>query len=317
MRSLPRKNEPVPPPPPSAIIPPGEAPLPERLADLARRALDLPVLTLGDSRLTVGTVLYVVAVLFVVAFVTGRLSRWVTRRAVALGRLDAGVSQSVAAMVRYVLLVVAVLVVLQTAGIDITTFNILAGTVGLGIGIGLQGVANNFISGLIVHLERPIKIGDRIEVGDVEGDVVEIGARSTTVLTNDNISIIVPNSRFINENVVNWSHNDRKVRFRIPVPVAYGSDVRRVEQVLLGVASENPDVLRDPAPVVRFLEFGDSGLCFELRAWSTTLLHRKGRLTSDLNFGIDAAFRAAGIKIPFPQRDLHVRTLPEGWKPGA
>jgi small-conductance mechanosensitive channel len=287
----------------------------EHAEALIRTVLDLPVLSLGGSRLSVGTLLYIVLVLSLVVYLTGRLSAWIAGRAAILSRLDPGMRQSVAAILRYAVLAVAFLVVLQTAGMDITTFNILAGTVGLGVGIGLQGVANNFISGLIVHFERPIKIGDRIAVGDVEGDVITIGARSTTVLTNDNISIIVPNSRFVGENVVNWSHNDRRVRFRIPVSVAYGSDVREVERLLLEVARGNPDVLEDPAPVVRFLEFGESGLRFELRAWSTTLLHRKGRLTSDLNFAIEAAFRAAGVEIPFPQRELRIRSLPEGWKP--
>jgi small-conductance mechanosensitive channel len=128
------------------------------------------------------------------------------------------------------------------------------------------------------------------------------------VVTNENITIIIPNSRLISENVINWSHNDDKVRFPIPVGVAYGSDVRKVERVLLEVAAKNPDVLSEPAPVVRFLEFGDSGLRFELRAWTKTLTHRKGKLVSDLNFAIYDAFRREGIEIPFPQRDVHIRT---------
>jgi small-conductance mechanosensitive channel len=176
------------------------------------------------------------------------------------------------------------------------------------VGFGLQNIAGNFISGLIILFERPIKLGDRIEVGAVEGDVVRIGSRSTTVVTNDNIAIIIPNSKFITENVVNWSHTGENVRFRIPVSVAYGSDVRRVEKVLLEVAAENPDVLREPAPAVRFAEFGDSGLAFELRAWTTALLHRRGKLVSDLNFAIYDKFKQHGIEIPFPQRDLHIRS---------
>jgi small-conductance mechanosensitive channel len=149
------------------------------------------------------------------------------------------------------LILVGILIILQTSGIDLTTLNILAGAVGIGIGFGLQNIANNFISGLIILFERPIKIGDRIEVGEVDGDVVEIGLRSTTVLTNDNIAIIIPNSKFISENVVNWSHNDSKVRFKIPVSVAYGSDVKLVEKLLLEVAEENADVFDYPP-----LEFG-------------------------------------------------------------
>lgn len=145
---------------------------------------------------------------------------------------------------------------------------------------------NNFISGLIILFERPIKVGERIVVGDVEGDVVRIGGRSAEVVTNDNITIIVPNSKFITENVINWSHNERRVRFSIPVQVAYGSDARLVERLLLRVAERDTDVLEFPVPAVRLMEFGDSGLRFELRAWSTTLIQRKGLLTSNLNFAI-------------------------------
>jgi len=168
-------------------------------------------------------------------------------------------------------------------------------------------VVSNFFAGLIIMFERPIKIGDRIVVDQVEGDVIEIGARATTVLTNDNVAILVPNSKFITENVVNWQYNDNNVRFRIPVSVAYGSDAGKVEKLLLEVAQENKDVLEDPPPAVRLLEFGDNGLQFELRAWSASLMHRKGRLTSALNRAIYDKFNEAGIAFPFPQRDLHVR----------
>ncbi|MEX2198874.1 MAG: mechanosensitive ion channel domain-containing protein, partial [Burkholderiales bacterium] len=176
------------------------------------------------------------------------------------------------------------------------------------VGFGLQNVVSNFFAGLIIMFERPIKIGDRIVVDQVEGDVIEIGARATTVLTNDNIAIIVPNSKFITENVVNWQYTDNNVRFRIPVSVAYGSDADKVEKILLEAAKENGDVLEEPPPAVRLLEFGDNGLQFELRAWSASLLHRKGRLTSALNLAIYEKFNEAGITFPFPQRDLHVRS---------
>lgn len=184
----------------------------------------------------------------------------------------------------------------------------LAGAVGIGVGFGLQNVISNFFAGLIIMFERPIKVGDRIEVDKVEGDVLEIGARSTVVLINDNIAIIVPNSKFITENVVNWKYNDGKVRFRIPVGVAYGTDVRLVEKVLLEVADAAKDVMEHPAPVVRLMKFGDSALEFELRVWSETQVHRKGALVSAINLAICDKFREYGIEIPFPQRDIHIRS---------
>lgn len=277
------------------------------------QVLDTPIFRVGESHVTLWTFLYMVLWVFVLVYVAGKIRRLIERGILSRSRMDFSARQAVATVIQYVLVILGVLIIMQTAGIDLTTLNVLAGAVGIGVGFGLQNIANNFISGLIILFERPIKVGDRIEVGNVEGDVISIGARSTAVLTNDNISIIVPNSMFITENVINWSHNDAKVRFRIPVPVAYGSDVRQVERLLLEVAQENKDVLTDPAPAVRFLEFGDSGLQFELRAWSTSLLHRKGTLISALNFAIYERFAAHGIQIPFPQRDLHIRSAPPDW----
>ncbi|MGH2567155.1 MAG: mechanosensitive ion channel family protein [Bacteroidota bacterium] len=252
--------------------------------------------------------LYILLLLLLLMYLSGKLKQWITGRLLTRTRMDIGLRQAVGTITRYAVVVVGLLIILQTAGIDLTTLNILAGAVGIGVGFGLQNIANNFISGLIILFERPIKIGDRIEVGNVEGDVVHIGARSTAVVTNDNITIIIPNSLLISENVINWSHNDNKVRFKIPVSVAYGSDVRLVERILLEVAGENPDVLNDPKPGVRFIEFGENGLLFELRAWTDTLTHRKGLLISSLNFGIYDKFKQHKIGIPFPQRDIHIRT---------
>jgi small-conductance mechanosensitive channel len=235
------------------------------------------------------------------------LQRWIAQGPLARTSMGAGARHAAGTIARYLLLLIGLLVILQSAGIDLTTFNVLAGAIGIGVGFGLQNVVSNFFAGLIIMFERPIKIGDRIVVDQVEGDVIDIGARATTVLTNDNIAILVPNSKFITENVVNWQYNDNNVRFRVPVSVAYGSDADKVEKILLEVAQENEDVLEDPPPGVRLLEFGDNGLHFELRAWSASLVHRKGRLMSALNRAIYEKFNEAGIAFPFPQRDLHVR----------
>jgi len=277
-----------------------------------RQVLDIPLLKSGDTELTLWLLIYLIILVVLLFFLTGKLKNWVVNRLLARSHIDVGVRQAIGSILRYVFIVIGFLVILQTAGIDLTALNILAGAVGIGLGFGLQNIANNFISGLIILFERPIKIGDRIEVDDVVGDVVTIGARSTTVVTNDNIAIIVPNSKFISENVINWSYNDRQVRFKIPVGVAYDSDVKLVEKLLLDVARENPDILDTPAPGVRFLEFGDSSLNFELRAWSSSLLHRQGKLMSALNFAILDKFREHGIEIPYPQRDLHLRNLEKG-----
>jgi small-conductance mechanosensitive channel len=272
-----------------------------------QRVLDLPLLTLGGKDITVGSVLYLVIFIVVLVWGSGMIRRVIARLLQRGRRVDVGVAQAIGSIAGYVVVLVGLLVAVQTAGIDLTTFNVLAGAVGIGVGFGLQNIASNFISGLILLVGRPIKVGDRIEVEDVEGDVIRIGARATTVVTNDNIAIIVPNSKFVSETVVNWSHNDRRVRFKIPVQVAYGTDLRLVERLLTEVAQADPDVLDDPAPTVRFMAFGESGLVLELRAWSTSLIHRKGVLMSQLNFRIYDAFAANGIEVPFPQRVVHLR----------
>jgi len=275
--------------------------------DRARAVLEMPLLSLGSTQIT----LWLVAYLVFFAVLLFWVAKWVqnlAEKVLSRTSLDIAVRQAAGTLARYLLLLIGLLVILQTAGIDLTTLNVLAGALGIGVGFGLQNVISNFFSGLIIMFERPIKIGDRIEVNDVEGDVIEIGARSTVVMTNDNIAIIVPNSKFITENVVNWMYNDGKVRFRVPVGVSYGSDVRKVEKVLLEVAAQEKEVLRDPPPAVRMTGFGDSALEFELRVWSDSQVHRKGWLVSALNMAIHERFREQGIEIPFPQRDLHIRS---------
>jgi len=193
---------------------------------------------------------------------------------------------------------------------------VLAGTVGIGLGFGLQNIASNFVSGLMILFERHITVGDRIEVGGIEGDVLAINTRSTTVVTNDNIAIIIPNSKFVTENVVNWSLTGSDVRFRVPVTVACDSDLKRVVELLEEVARDNPDVLESPPPSVRFLQFGGSGFNLELRVWSTTLTHRKATLISALNFAINEKFREHGIEIPYPQCEIRLRTGGQPEVPG-
>lgn len=274
-----------------------------------QRLMQVTLFTAGETRVTLWSLVYVLVLVYLVFWVSKRVQRWVTHGPLLSQRLDVNRRQVVGTLMRYAMLAIGLLVILQTAGIDLTTFNVLAGAVGIGIGFGLQNIISNFVAGLIILFERPIKIGDRIVVGGrTQGNVVSIGARATMVIDNDNVAVIVPNSKFITDEVVNWSHSDNKIRFRIPVTVAYGSDARQVERLLLEVAQADADVLDEPAPGVRFLAFGDDGIDMELRAWSRNLLDRKGRLVSQLNFAIYERFRAEGIQFPFPQRDLHLKS---------
>jgi small-conductance mechanosensitive channel len=184
---------------------------------------------------------------------------------------------------------------------------VLAGAIGVGVGFGLQHVISNFVSGVIILAERPIAVGDRIEVAGVAGQVVKISLRSTTVVTNDNITVIVPNASLVTNAVTNWSHRDPKVRFRIPVEVAAGSDVERVRSLLLAVAEANPGALREPAPTVFFIGFGENGPRFELGVWTVQMARAPRRFRSEIYFAIERSFREHGVAIATPQREILMR----------
>jgi small-conductance mechanosensitive channel len=187
-------------------------------------------------------------------------------------------------------------VILQTAGINLTALSVVAGALGVGIGFGLQNIFSNFISGLIIMFERPIKIGDRVELANIEGTVQAIGARRTTILTNDNIAVIVPNQRFITENVINLLYAGRQVRVHVPIAVAAGSDPRLVERLLLDAGRAHPDVLPEPPPSVRLLSLGGGAMTFELLVWTATRIATRRQLLSDLNFAIGDLLRAHEIR---------------------
>ena len=225
--------------------------------------------------------------------------------------LDQGQQYAIERTFGYAVFALGLFVGMQIIGLNVTSLAFLGGAVGIGVGLGLQNIASNFASGLILLLERPIKVGDWIEVGNLNGDVVRIGGRSTWVRTNDNLIIIVPNAEFTTGRVTNWTANDRQVRFSFPVGVAYGSDPEQVRTLLLALAAQHADVLSDPPPEVLLSSFGDSSINFELRVWTIAQVQTPGRLKSDLYFEIVRQFAAQGISIPFPQRDVYIKEIPE------
>ena len=270
--------------------------------------LDTPLVPIGGTNFTLWMLLYLVILLALLVYFSGRLKFWLIDRLLAHTSVDIGVRQAVGSILRYVIIAVGFVIILQTAGIDLSALTVLAGALGIGVGLGLQNVASNFISGLIILFERPIKVGDRVEVGGITGNVVQISPRATTVVSNDNIAIIVPNSQFVTSSVINWSYTDRDVRFNVPVGVSYSSDPQEVKKALLEVAAEHPGVLKQPEPDVLFQEFGDSSLNFVLRVWTRDYTSRPGIIRSDLNYAISKKFKERGVEIPFPQRDLHIRS---------
>jgi small-conductance mechanosensitive channel len=207
----------------------------------------------------------------------------------------------------YLIMIIGVVVAFQFVGINLSGLAVIFGLLSVGIGFGLQNVTSNFISGLILLLERPIKIGDRVTIGSNEGDVTEINMRSTTIRTLNNITLIVPNSDFISSNVINWSHGDPKIRLDIKVGVSYSSDLQAVIDALIEVAGENSEVLEKPEPKVLLWEFGDSAWNMELQAWIKEPYEYR-RIRSDINCAIVNKFRSRNIEIAFPQRDIHLRS---------
>src|SRR6202162_26498 len=248
-----------------------------------------------------------IALLIAVFWFSSRTKRFLFNRFLAKSGLDRSLQYAIAQIVSNVVLIVGIFIVLDNAGIHLGALTVFAGAVGVGVGFGLQNIASNFISGLVILAERPITVGDRVEVAGVAGQVQHIRARSTLILTNDNIAMIVPNTKFIDSIVTNWTHSDPRVRFRLPVGVAYGSDVNKVRETLVSAAREHPAALKDPKPDVFLEKFGDSTIDFELVVWSEQMSHRPRRFKSDLNFLIEKHLRQAKIEIPNPQRDLHIR----------
>lgn len=266
------------------------------------------LLSLGDSKLTLGLILTLIISFIVLFVVTEWIRRLLVHKVLSRYQIETGTRSSIGMIVKYVLILAGVFSILQTNGVDLSAFGILAGALGVGIGFGLQNITNNFISGLIILFEQPIKVGDRIEVGEVSGDVIRISARSTTISTNDNITIIVPNSQFIDSPVINWSHNDRNIRFNFAVGVAYKEDPQKVKAILIEAAKENKGVLTTPAPDVLFVSYGENSLNFNLRVWTSDYINRPNVLKSELYYAIFKKFSEQGIELPFPQRDIHLKS---------
>jgi len=257
---------------------------------------------------TIGSILLLLILFASVIIVERIVQKQLIRRFLSSTKLQPSLQFGLSRIIGYTLIAVGFYVAFQLVGVDLSSLAIIAASVGVGVGFGLQNIINNFVSGIIILAERPISIGDRGEVARVAGRVTKIQLRSTTVVTNDNITMIVPNADFISNTVTNWSHGDPKVRIRVPVGVAYGSDLKLLQRLLLEAAAEHPKALRDPSPVVLFTEFGDSSLNFELETWTQEMTATPIHFTSEMNFIIDQKLRENDIEIPFPQRDLHVRS---------
>lgn len=276
-----------------------------------------PYFQVGELSISPFFLIQVVVFLLVLVIASRFVDRLLRTRVLIRTAMDPGQRYAVSRFASYAVFVVGLVVGLQSLGVNLNTLTVFGGALGIGIGFGLQNLTNNFVSGLILLAERPVKVGDRVEVDGLNGDVVRIGARSTWVRTNDNVVIIIPNSDFTENRVTNWTAHERRVRFSVPVGVSYASDPEQVKEILMAAAVEHPDVLAKPLPDVIFLGFGESSLDFDLRVWTETRVQTPKVLRSELYFRIFRAFSEHNIEIPFPQRDLHLRSSDLPWPGGS
>jgi len=255
-------------------------------------------------RLIIGMVL-----LALVLVLSSKLSALLERRIAKRQHIDAGLRYTIARLLRYLLLVIGIVAVLKGAfELDLTSLAVVFTALSVGIGFGLQYIAADLASGFILLFERPIRVGDRITIGEDEGDVQSIKLRTTVIFTNDRIAIIVPNSRLVTQRVINWSYGDPRARIAIPIGVGTTSDVDLVTRTLLKAAEDVENVLVEPPPKVQFLKFGDYSLDFRLLVW-TRQPNRHPQIKSDINYRIEKLFREAGIEIPYPKQEFVLRHL--------
>ncbi len=266
--------------------------------------VDSPNMKVTAARLIIGIALLVLAL-----FLSGKLSAILDRRIAKRTHIDPGLRYTIARLLRYLLTTITVLAVLKGSfELDLTSLAIVFTALSVGIGFGLQYIAADIASGFILLFERPIRVGDRITIGEDEGDVQSIKLRTTIIYTNDRIAIIVPNSRLVSQRVINWSYGDPRARIAIPISVATSSDVNLVTETLLLAAQDVENVLTDPPPKVQFLKFGDYTLDFRLLVW-TRNPNRHPQLKSDINYRIERLFRERGIEIPIPTQEFRLRQV--------
>jgi len=278
------------------------------LSEQIYNILHYPLFTFAKTEFSVWYLLKFIIAVIILIWLSRRLRSVLVNRVLIRYNDDIGVRQAIATIARYLFLILGLFVLIHASGIDLSGLALLGGALGVGIGFGLQNITNNFVSGIVILLERPVKVGDRIEVGGTTGDVVKISARATTVVTNDGISVIIPNSELVSLRVTNWSLTGKMVRFKIPIPVPYGTDQDKVLRLLLDVAAEDANVAREPAASVRMKEFGANAVIFELVIWTSKLMHRQGMMRSRINMAVYRKFNENGITMPLPQMDVHVKS---------
>ena len=266
--------------------------------------------TFGRITVSVSSVIVGAVVLTVAIFLARWSSFLIEKRLETRRHIDPGLRYTICRLAKYLVITIGTLIALKQAfALDLTSIAVIFTALSVGIGFGLQYIAADIASGFILLFERPIRIGDRVTIGEDEGDVQSINLRTTVVTTNDRIAIIVPNSKLVSQRVVNWSYGDPRARIAIPIGVADDSDIELVTDTLIEAARDVPNVLADPKPQVQFLKFGDYSLDFRLLIW-TNQPRRNVQIRSDINYRIARLFRERQIRIPYPTQEFLLRATP-------
>lgn len=285
----------------------GAAALSKSLFEKIIEYLNYPFINQAQFKISLAS-LILFGILLAIVFGISHYVRKLLGRSHMMSHIDAGLRFTVLRILHYVIVIAGVIYGLKIGfNADLTSVAVLIGFLSVGIGFGLQYIASDLISGLILLFERPIRVGDRLKLGDVEGRVENIEVRTTLIITNDNIAVIVPNSDLVRNHVINWSYGSQRVRLRMPVGVSYSSDLEKVSQALIDAAKSVSQVLPEPTPNVHLKAFGDSSIDFDLLIWIDQP-HQHRQIRSDVNFAIARIFREQGIEIPFPQRDLYINS---------
>ncbi len=267
--------------------------------------LQKPIFTVSGQGVSIVSFVYFIVVIGLSIILSRLFVRFLKRNVYSQSEIERGAQYTLSRLVRYVIVTVGFLIALQMVGFDLSILAVFGGLFGVGIGFGLQNIFSNFASGIILMIERPIQVGDTVELDGILGKVEEIRFRVAVVNTFDNESIIVPNSHLVSEEVTNWSYGgDSRLRLRVPIGVDYGTDIQTVEDILLEIAAEEEKVMQEPEPQVFFKEHADSSLNFELRVWIPSPQERI-QVRDNIRREIDRRFNEAGIGIPFPQTDVH------------
>ncbi|MFO7602585.1 MAG: mechanosensitive ion channel [Gammaproteobacteria bacterium] len=267
--------------------------------------------TLGKNRVSLLSVInfiMLVAFFFTLAI---WLSSHLERRMRASSHLNASLKVALAKLVKVVFITFAVLIALDTAGIDLTALTIFGGALGVGLGFGLQRITSNFISGFILLFDKSIKPGDVVSIGDKFGWVQELHARYIVVTDRDGVDTLIPNENLVTSEVINWSYRDKNVRLKAPISISYHDDPELAMQLMVEAAKSIPRILTEPEPVARLVRFGDNGVELECRVWINDPEKGMGNVLSDLNLSMWHKFKGAGITIPFPQRDVYIKQMPQ------